>query len=124
MSKWWILRLVWLALGLLTGVIAFLPESAKIVTGIIALLFILATLLLDDKSDFLAMVLMIGDPPYGAMLVTMAADQGNIRIAGGYSFDELVPEVAIWIAVSFIASALLYLATLASFDRCLGRIRG
>jgi hypothetical protein len=46
MSRWWILRLTWLALGLLTGVIAFVPESAQTLTGIIALLFILATLVL------------------------------------------------------------------------------
>jgi len=46
MSKWWILRLIWLTLGLLTGVIVVLPESAEILTGIIALIFILATLVI------------------------------------------------------------------------------
>jgi hypothetical protein len=46
MSKWWILRLTWLVLGLLTGIIAFLPESAQTLTGIIAVLFMLATLVL------------------------------------------------------------------------------
>src|SRR5262245_24053216 len=46
MSNWWILRLIWLILGLLVGVIAVLPESAETLTGIIALIFILATLVL------------------------------------------------------------------------------
>src|SRR5262245_8630485 len=46
MSKWWILRLIWLALGLLTGVIVLIPESAQTLTGSIALLFIVATLVL------------------------------------------------------------------------------
>jgi hypothetical protein len=46
MSKWWVLRLIWLLLGLLTGVIAFLPESAATLMGAVALLFILATLAL------------------------------------------------------------------------------
>jgi hypothetical protein len=46
MSKWWILRLIWLALGLLTAVIVVLPQSAEILTGIIALIFILATLVI------------------------------------------------------------------------------
>lgn len=46
MSTWWILRLIWLVLGLLTGVIAFLPESAETLTGIIALIFIVATLVI------------------------------------------------------------------------------
>jgi hypothetical protein len=46
MSNWWILRLIWLMLGLLTGVIAVLPESAEMLTGIVALIFILATLVI------------------------------------------------------------------------------
>jgi hypothetical protein len=45
-SKWWIPRLIWLVLGLLTGVIALIPESAETLSGTIALLFILATLVL------------------------------------------------------------------------------
>jgi hypothetical protein len=40
------LRFVWLILGLLTGAIALLPESAQTLTGTVALLFILATLVL------------------------------------------------------------------------------
>jgi hypothetical protein len=46
MSKWWILRLVWLTLGLVTGVIAVVPDSATTVTGTIAVIFMLATLVL------------------------------------------------------------------------------
>src|SRR5262245_25035206 len=46
MSNWWILRLIWLMLGLLTGVIVMLPESAELLTGIVALIFIVATLVI------------------------------------------------------------------------------
>ena len=46
MSKWWLLRLIWLTLGLLTSVIVVLPESAETLTGIVALIFILATLVI------------------------------------------------------------------------------
>ncbi|HJZ80364.1 MAG TPA: hypothetical protein VKD91_08460, partial [Pyrinomonadaceae bacterium] len=46
MSRWWILRLIWLILGLLTGVITILPESAETLTGIVALILILATLVI------------------------------------------------------------------------------
>jgi hypothetical protein len=46
MSKWWIARLIWLILGLLTGIIVVLPESAEILTGIVALILILATLVI------------------------------------------------------------------------------
>jgi hypothetical protein len=53
MSKWWILRLIWLILGLLVGVIAVLPESAETLTGIVALIFILATLVLLGRLAIL-----------------------------------------------------------------------
>jgi hypothetical protein len=46
MSKWWILRLIWLFLGMLTGIIVLLPESAEILTGIVALILILATMVI------------------------------------------------------------------------------
>jgi hypothetical protein len=46
MSRWWIARLIWLMLGLLTAVIVILPESAEILTGIVALIFIVATLVI------------------------------------------------------------------------------
>jgi hypothetical protein len=46
MSQWWVLRVVWLALGLLAGVIVFLPESAKTLTGAVAVVFILAIMVL------------------------------------------------------------------------------
>jgi len=46
MSKWWILRLIWLMLGLLTGVIVMLPESAEILTGYVGLILILATMVI------------------------------------------------------------------------------
>ena len=46
MSGWWVLRMVWLALGLLAGVIVFLPESAETLTGAVAVVFMLAILVL------------------------------------------------------------------------------
>lgn len=46
MSRWWVLRTVWLGLGLLAGVIVFLPEEAKTATGIVAVVFILAIFVL------------------------------------------------------------------------------
>jgi hypothetical protein len=46
MSAWWAWRVLWLVLGLLTGVIAFLPESAKTATGIVAGVFIVAVMVL------------------------------------------------------------------------------
>ena len=68
MSKWWIPRLIWLMLGLLTGVIVVLPESAEILTGIVALIFILAMLVILGRwallivSEKLKSVLAKPDP--------------------------------------------------------------
>jgi hypothetical protein len=45
-SKWWMWRMIWLALGLVSGAIVFIPESAKTQTGIVAGIFILAVLVL------------------------------------------------------------------------------
>ena len=42
MSRWWGMRLIWLGLGLLTGVIGFMPESASIIIGILALIYVVA----------------------------------------------------------------------------------
>jgi hypothetical protein len=46
MSGWWAFRIVWLALGLLAGVIVFLPDSWKTLTGAVAVVFILAIFVL------------------------------------------------------------------------------
>jgi ABC-type transport system involved in multi-copper enzyme maturation permease subunit len=83
---------------------------------------ILTTSVLSPKSDLGGMALMIGDPPTGAIFVTMAAEEGNVRIAGGATFRDLIPAAYIWIVVSLVASGFLYLAAEASFDRCLGRM--
>jgi hypothetical protein len=52
MSGWWAWRVLWLVLGMLTGVIAFLPESAETLTGIVAVIFILAVLTLLGRWAF------------------------------------------------------------------------
>jgi hypothetical protein len=39
MSKWWTLRLIWLALGLLTGVMGLLPDAAEVLIGVLALIY-------------------------------------------------------------------------------------
>jgi len=46
MSKWWMLRLIWLILGMQTGIIVLLPESWEILRGLVALSLILAMLVI------------------------------------------------------------------------------
>ncbi len=83
---------------------------------------ILWSLLLGDGPEFSAMMLMVGDPPYGAAVLTMGVDDDLMRRMGGPPFRELIAGGYIWIVVYLAASAFLYLAAEASFDRCLGRI--
>lgn len=50
MSGWWAWRVLWLILGMLTGVIALLPESAATLNGVVAVVFILATMVLLGRG--------------------------------------------------------------------------
>jgi ABC-type transport system involved in multi-copper enzyme maturation permease subunit len=83
---------------------------------------ILWSLVLGDGPDFIGMMLMVGDPPYGAMVLTMGVDDDSMRRMGGPPFRELIAGGYIWIVVYLAATVFLYLAAEASFDRCLGRI--
>jgi hypothetical protein len=53
MSGWWTWRALWLVLGMLTGVIAFLPESAEMLTGFVVVIFMLAMLVLLGRWAFM-----------------------------------------------------------------------
>src|SRR5262249_38328197 len=55
MSKWWILRLIWLMLGMQTGIIVLLPESAEILAGILGLSLILAMFVLLGRVTVLTL---------------------------------------------------------------------
>jgi ABC-type transport system involved in multi-copper enzyme maturation permease subunit len=66
--------------------------------------------------------LLMGDPPFGVMFGTMPVSAGRMPVAGGLSREDMLLWTVTWILVHAGAAAFLYLATLATFDRCLGRV--
>jgi ABC-type transport system involved in multi-copper enzyme maturation permease subunit len=66
--------------------------------------------------------ILMGDPPFGTRLLTFSATLGGIALTRGFTFDDTIFWALIWILAYIGAAALLYRATLATFDGCLGRI--
>jgi ABC-type transport system involved in multi-copper enzyme maturation permease subunit len=69
--------------------------------------------------------MILGDPPFGALFLTMSFDaRGGIPIGAGPRFiaTETTLWAILWIVAYVGAAALLFWATLATFDGCLGRI--
>jgi ABC-type transport system involved in multi-copper enzyme maturation permease subunit len=84
---------------------------------------ILLVLCLGDRMDSLGMALILGDPPYGAAFVTMAASsRGTLPAQNTLTPEDLLRCAVIWFLVYSVVAASLFRATLATFDRCLGRI--
>jgi ABC-type transport system involved in multi-copper enzyme maturation permease subunit len=73
-------------------------------------------------SDYLGFLFMMGDPPFGAGMMAVAASEAGVPIAGGSTFDDLLAGAILWIAAYIGATVFLNRMTLSTFDRCLGRI--
>jgi ABC-type transport system involved in multi-copper enzyme maturation permease subunit len=73
-------------------------------------------------SDFAGFLLLLGDPPFGAGFMSVAAYESGVRIAGGATFDDLVVGAVLWIAAYIGIALFLNWITLSTFDGCLGRI--
>src|SRR5262249_19518471 len=80
------------------------------------------SLVIGDGPDFVGMMLMVGDPPYGAMVLTMGADDDSMQRMVGPPFRELIAGGYIWIVAYLFVAVFLYMVAEAGFDRCLGRI--
>jgi ABC-type transport system involved in multi-copper enzyme maturation permease subunit len=75
------------------------------------------------QMDPVTAMLAIGDPPYGAAFLTMAASaSGGRNIPGDLTPWAFFRWGVIWLFVCIGVAALLFRITLATFDRCLGRI--
>jgi ABC-type transport system involved in multi-copper enzyme maturation permease subunit len=65
--------------------------------------------------------LILGSPPYGTVVATFAVmPEGHLMPAA--EAGHIVLAEVVWITVGFLASALLFMLTVATFDHCLGRI--
>jgi ABC-type transport system involved in multi-copper enzyme maturation permease subunit len=76
-----------------------------------------------DRMDPVTTALALGDPPYGAAFLTMAAsDRVGRPVVGELPPWEFFRSGVTWLFVCIGVAALLFRITLATFDRCLGRI--
>ncbi len=86
---------------------------------------ILLVLLMPDANDPFEFGMILGDPPCGALIVTaILTASGGLPLAGGARFTatEAILWALIWIVAYVGAAMLLFGATVATFDGCLGRI--
>jgi ABC-type Na+ efflux pump permease subunit len=84
---------------------------------------VLEVLLLSEVNGPFGIAMILGDPPYGALILTWSLDGGGIPIMGGrFTPTEAILWALIWIVAYVLAAAFLHRATLATFDGCLGRI--
>ncbi len=84
---------------------------------------LMMVLCLGDRMDPFTTALVLGDPPYGAAFLTLAASaSGGSQISGELTLWALFRCGVTWLFVCIGVAALLFRVTLATFDRCLGRI--
>ncbi len=65
--------------------------------------------------------LILADPLFGSLALTMAASAGPIGLPGRPSVGEIFSLGLAWVVIHSGLAAVLFWATLATFDRCLGR---
>jgi ABC-type transport system involved in multi-copper enzyme maturation permease subunit len=65
--------------------------------------------------------MILGSPPYGAVIATLALLPAGHFMPGDEAGRIVLGEI-VWIVVGFLTSALLFMLTVATFDRCLGRM--
>ena len=72
------------------------------------------------RTDETGMPFVLGSPPYGAAFATAIVSSGQRPFLGN---DEAIRFGAfLWIIVDAGIASLLFMVTLATFDRCLGRV--
>jgi ABC-type transport system involved in multi-copper enzyme maturation permease subunit len=88
--------------------------------GWVVLVFLLA-IPPGMNDDFLVSMVM-GSPLYGTIFATLAITPGGLQLPGGVNAITLAFGTIFWTGIHSGVALLLFMATLASFDRCLGRI--
>jgi hypothetical protein len=63
---------------------------------------------------------MLGSPFYGTLLATAAVEPGGSRFPG--DAYQVGIGTFVWILIHSAIAAIFFAATLATFDRCLGRV--
>jgi ABC-type transport system involved in multi-copper enzyme maturation permease subunit len=87
--------------------------------GWVVLAFLLA---FPGRNDNFVVPMVMGSPLYGTIFATLAVAPGGLQLPGGVNAIALAFGTIFWTVIHSGVALLLFLATLASFDRCLGRI--
>ncbi len=86
--------------------------------GWLVLVFLVA--IPGQANDHFIIPMVMGSPFYGTIFATMAVAPGEAHFPGGASTAGF--GAFIWIVIDGASALLLFLTTLATFDRCLGRV--
>jgi ABC-type transport system involved in multi-copper enzyme maturation permease subunit len=73
------------------------------------------------SSTGVPVLMILGSPPYGAFIATLAVLPAGLFMPGDEAGQIVLGEI-IWIVLGFLASALLFMLAVATFDHCLGRM--
>lgn len=79
-------------------------------------------LLLSHASDVLIATVLMGDPPFGAASLCLAAATPGLQLAAGMSSADLIGVALLWMAIYAGAAVFLNWITHSTFDERLGRI--
>ena len=88
--------------------------------GWIVLLFLLA--IPNGSNDTFLVPMVMGSPLYGTIFATLAVTPGALHLPGGLNATAVAFGAIMWTVVHSAVALLLFLAALASFDHCLGRV--
>jgi ABC-type transport system involved in multi-copper enzyme maturation permease subunit len=88
---------------------------------VIGWLFLVGAVFRGAPGSFLV-GLDMGDPPFGMLFLSYGVRMEGINIAGDFGSTEAIFWGFFWVAAYIGAAVLLFRATLATFDDCLGRI--
>lgn len=88
--------------------------------GWIVLLFLLT--FPNGSNDSFLVPMVMGSPLYGTLFATLTVAPGSSILPGRIGSIVVTSGAVIWIVAHSVAAFVLFLATLASFDHCLGRI--
>jgi len=83
---------------------------------------VLMALLFGNHNDDFVFSLVMGSPLYGTGFGTIFVGPGPMRLPGGDKTIAVIFGAFLWIVIHGGIAALLFAATLATFDSCLGRI--
>jgi ABC-type transport system involved in multi-copper enzyme maturation permease subunit len=82
---------------------------------------VLLALLLGDRDNDFAFSMVMGSPLYGTAFGTLGVAPGPLPLPGGDKTMAVICGAFLWIVIHGGLAALLFAATLATFDFCLGR---